>query len=427
MKSEGSDSLLKSFSAAAPFQVVVTTPYWALNGVNAFSADLVSGLLQQGITAHILLTDPDPFRKNPMPLPEDLPFQSLPVSPQDSRPKRLQALTRYLEERAPCIYLPNYDYAYSCVSPRLSRDVRIVGILHSDDPEHYEHARRLGRSWDGIVCVSGEIQKKLLAAEPRFRSKVKVIPYGVSVPDGFSARSPLKRPLKIIYAGRLNQYQKRIQDIYLIAREMEKRNIPCEWTLAGDGLERRSLERRFRGLALRGVKVFFPGTLPREELFRLFKTQDIFLLTAAFEGLPLAMLEAMAQGCVPLVSRIQSGVSEVIDEGENGFCVPVGNIPAFADRLEKLYGQPDLLCIMFAKARRTVESGYSRGRMAEDYKKYFTELQQAVDLEIVRSPKAKIAPPPVVPSDPARLFSFLKTGGLYVSHWMRKKLNLSIL
>src|SRR5215470_2264439 len=118
--------------------VVVGAPQWVLNGVNVFSVNLVRGLLSRGISAHILLTEENTdlvnVREARMKQAEDVPYCRLPVEKWHSWGAHWGAMIRYLEDCAPSIYIPNYDWRHSCVSPLLSENVGIIGIVHSDDP-----------------------------------------------------------------------------------------------------------------------------------------------------------------------------------------------------------------------------------------------------------------------------------------------------
>ena len=95
------------------FNVIVASPIWSLNGVNVFSANLVRGLQERGISARILLTQPNKHDSKPMKLPSDIPVDKLPVEDNDIYSVRWSAMIRYLEECAPCIYIPNYDFEHS--------------------------------------------------------------------------------------------------------------------------------------------------------------------------------------------------------------------------------------------------------------------------------------------------------------------------
>ena len=66
---------------------------------------------------------------------------------------------------------------------------------------------------------------------------------------------------------------------------------------------------------------------------------DICLLTLAFEGTSIFMLEGMAHGCVPVVTRV-SGTADVIAEGRDGFVRDVGDLPGLADAVGALASGP---------------------------------------------------------------------------------------
>src|SRR5262249_21337421 len=140
----------------------------------------------------------------------------------------------YLENLAPCIYIPNYDFIHSSVSPCLSEGVAIVGIVHSDDPQHYEHVSRLGRYWNAIVAVSPPIAAQTIALDPSFCSREAVVPYGIAVAD--SLRDVREDSvLRIVYAGRLVENQKRILDLPRIVRVLVDRGVPVQLSIAGSG------------------------------------------------------------------------------------------------------------------------------------------------------------------------------------------------
>ena len=64
---------------------------------------------------------------------------------------RWEALRDYLQALTPTVYFPNYDFENSSVAPALRNEVGMIGVVHSDDPHHYEHVQRLGRYWNAVV------------------------------------------------------------------------------------------------------------------------------------------------------------------------------------------------------------------------------------------------------------------------------------
>jgi glycosyltransferase involved in cell wall biosynthesis len=377
-------------------KVVVTTPSWSLNGPNVFAANLVSGLLTMGIASQIVLTRPDWSDAKPLPVPPNVPIVELPIPRFASLRVRWRTLIRYLEELAPCIYIPNYDFIHSSVSPRLSDRVPIVGIIHSDDPQHYEHVARLGRYWNAIVAVSPAIAAQAETLDASFASRTTVIPYGVEVADTLPERRQ-DSVLRIVYAGRLVQYQKRILDLPRIVRALVDRGVPVQLSIAGSGSDQRILMEACAAVNVQ-QQVSFLGTLSSSRMRELMTQNDAFILTSEFEGLPLSMLEAMGQGCIPVVSDIRSGIPDLIQNGVNGYRVPVGDIQKFADCFSSLHRDVGLRREMVTRAYKTiVTGGYSVRDMLKSYVTLFERVVEQSERGTYHRPLASILPSPSLP------------------------------
>jgi glycosyltransferase involved in cell wall biosynthesis len=309
-------------------KVIVTSPSWSLNGINTFSANLVRELCRRGVDATLLLTGVTYVERKPLTIPEDIPVEHLVIPRLATWHSRRLALLQLLEHRAPCVYFPNHDFPHSSVASALSPRVGVVGIVHSDDAQHYEHASRMGSSWNAAVAVSERISRSLLDQGTIDSSRLSVIPYGVDVPEDFPER-PATGKLRIIYAGRLDSAQKRSRDLIGIAGALNRRRAEFTLTVAGDGPERKTMEHLIASSGL-SDQVKLTGTITSDRMPGLYRDFDAFLLPSAYEGMPLALLEAMAQGCVPFASDIESGVPQLISRGENGFTAPVGDVEQFA-------------------------------------------------------------------------------------------------
>jgi len=242
------------------YRVILTTPYWHLNGVNTVSASLVRGLRAAGVEAGILLTDRSPRELSAVARPADVPMREL-ASGFGIR-GRIRALARDLAAHAPCIYLPGYDYACSGVSGILPPEVVAVGVVHSDDPLHYTHVERLGRFWNAIVCVSGAIEQQVAARFPALRDRLGTIHNGVDLPPDDRPRAPrAEGELEIVFASRIVQVQKRVFDLVPLLDELEKRAVRAHLTVLGDGADLASLRSRARHHEQAG-RVRFAGALP---------------------------------------------------------------------------------------------------------------------------------------------------------------------
>jgi glycosyltransferase involved in cell wall biosynthesis len=383
----------ESAPSSSRYRVVVGICSGTLSGVDVFSATLVRGLGARGVSAHVLRTRPE-VRWNPMPLPADVPRHELKGERREPWGSRWWTMIRYLESQAPCIYIPNYDYEYSCVCPKLSPGVCVVGIVHSDDPDHYEHVARLGSFWDAVVAVTPVVAARTVELDPSLADRLFTIPYGVALPEAIPPRPHAAlAPLRIVFAGRLEQAQKRILDLPRILERLEARGVPFEATIVGDGQSREELVRACERLIGRG-SVRLTGTLPNQEVLGVFDQSDVFLLASAFEGLPVSLLEAMSRGCVPVVADVRSGIPDLVEDGVNGFRVPVADIDAFADKLALLQGQPERRRNLSLQAFRDVrERGYGSELMVERYEALFERVLARSRRGEFRRPRGRILHP----------------------------------
>ncbi len=365
-------------SGHPPAKIIFTTPHYELSGVNTFHANLIRALRRQGWEAELLITQKDAPWRIAMPPDPHVPTSNLLQGDETDWPARWRRLTDYLEAHAPCLYVPGYDFYYSCVSSLLSDKVGILGVLHSDEEVHYDHAVRLGRYWNRIVCVSRHIAEQTAQRCPQVADRLVTVPYGVPACGRAVRDGRAEEPLRIVYAGRLIQYQKRILDLIDVTRGLNARGVRYVLTVVGDGPERAVLAKAWKS-DIAGGNVLMTGTLSNAQTQESFLQNDVVILTSAFEGLPLALLEAMGAGCVPVVSQTESGIPELIRSGETGFSVKQGNITGFVDALAALAGDRSLLQKMSRASFDAVSNGpYEIDTVAGIYGKMFDEMLQDI-------------------------------------------------
>lgn len=369
---------------------VFSVPTGRVSGVDVFTVNLVRSMNARGYRAEIIQTAPDADIADRIPTFAGVPVARLSTGKHAPWSERWNSMIGFLEERSPCIYVPNYDFRYSCVAPGLSEGVRVVGVCHSDDSQHYEHLAQLAPFWDAIVGVSRTISESLASLMPGTEGRQWTIPYGVPVEPG--VRRVHGGPLRVVYAGRIARFQKRSQDLPLIAAALRAKGIGAELTVVGAGQDDDgSLA------ATDGIR--FAGAVPNEEVMRMLGESDVFILPSAFEGFSLSVLEAMARGCVPIVTDIRSGMPELIVDGENGFVVPVGAVDAFADRIATLAGDSERLHRMQKAARATVCAKHD----IEHVTTTFLEMFGSVASDGSLRPSGRIVPPPILAGAPSSM------------------------
>ena len=228
----------------------------------------------------------------------------------------------------------------------------VIFILHGDNEYYYDLAVKHDAIVHAYVTYSRRMYETLVERLPHRADTIVYLPYGVEIPA--QMRRPSAGPLRAIFAGRFEQHQKGIFDLPEIDRALQARGVFVAWTMAGGGPDEAELKRRWAF----NRHVLWRGRLTAADVLRAYVDQDLFVLPTRFEGFPVALLEAMATGLVPIVSAIDSGVPEVVADGRTGLTPPVGDVAAFTDAIARLDGDRALLEAMGARSRADVAARF---------------------------------------------------------------------
>ena len=242
-----------------------------------------------------------------------------------------------------------------------------------------------------LFCVSDYGRSQVLRVAPELDpSRVEVLRLGVDCtqlqphPDRIAnADDGLEpAPVHLVCTGRLAAEKGHLLLLDAVA-QLAGLGFPVDLVLIGDGPERRTLEERSRGDGLAG-RVHFTGSLSHAETLARVAEADIFVLASFAEGLPVALMEAMALGVV-CVSTCVNGIPELITDGENGLLVCAGNAGELSTALARLAADAGLRRTLGMAGRRTVEARYDLGRnidrLAEAFRRRL--LGQAVQDRIL--------------------------------------------
>lgn len=121
-------------------------------------------------------------------------------------------------------------------------------------------------------------------------------------------------------------------------------------------------------------QLFLAGPCSDEELRTWFTTSAIFAMPSLYEGLGLSLQEAQFYGCACVGTRC-GGVTDLIQDGDNGLLVDAGQVEPLADALEKLMSDPALRERFSRRGPQSVlEKGMTAGKMVEAYERLYGEL-----------------------------------------------------
>jgi glycosyltransferase involved in cell wall biosynthesis len=354
----------------------ITTP--PTGGAHTFVVELTCALARRGERVS-LVTEPGPerslvrgMREGGVEIREDV-WRAV-----DLPEERAARLAAWVNGRGADAYVVSVSPDAGWLAlPLLGARTATVSVAHSDGPAFYEPLRHYQSFVDCAVGVSRETVRKIVSYCGVPWERARQIPYGVSsiTREELEARAAAtarsRAPLRAGYVGRLVNSQKRVLDLVPLAAEMSRRGLDFELHLVGDGPERAPLEEGFRAAGV-GGRVKFWGWMSSAEVKGRLRELDVLLLVSDVEGLPVAMLEAMGHGVVPVVTRLDSGNAELVREGVNGFLAGVGDFAAFAEHLLALGADRRRLAAMSRAAWETGQD-YTVGRMVERYLEVFAE------------------------------------------------------
>jgi glycosyltransferase involved in cell wall biosynthesis len=170
-------------------------------------------------------------------------------------------------------------------------------------------------------------------------------------------------PMNIIYVGSMSQLYK-APDILLKAFKIcVKEGKDLHLTMLGDGKYRPKLEKLAGKLGI-SERVSFLGMVPKEEVFKRLDESDLFVLPSKTEGLPRAMIEAMARG-LPCIGTTVGGIPELLPPED---LVPPGDVKALAAKIMEVINDSERMAKMsernLAKAKEYKEDILQREREA---------------------------------------------------------------
>lgn len=132
--------------------------------------------------------------------------------------------------------------------------------------------------------------------------------------------SPEEKQKEVLYVGRLEHNQKRVNRVIETWEFIEEHNPNWKLTIVGDGPERSNLEQISNNIGLK--RVSFVGFQNPNEYY---KRAAVLMLTSEYEGFPLVIAECMSFGVVPIVYGSYSAVYDIIENGKNGAIVEPKN------------------------------------------------------------------------------------------------------
>lgn len=257
----------------------------------------------------------------------------------------------------------------------LARVSCLVQVEHNSKerytPWKLHQTRKLSKSTASIVAVSEGVAQVL--SEQGLKAPIQAIPNGIDTTrfGGANLLSINERPQDLIMVGR---YAKSKDHVTLIEalHQLKQKEIKPSLTLVGSG--RKRYQKEIHGLVdryeLQEQVTFIEYSSEVDKLLRLHK---VFVMSSRFEGLNLAVLEAMASGCI-VVGSAAMGVKELIHDKKDGFLFPIGDATELASIIEIILSNPSNYQALAVAAREKVLKYYDKKQATQAYHELFKRL-----------------------------------------------------
>ncbi len=213
-----------------------------------------------------------------------------------------------------------------------------------------------------IICLSSSIENSV---KNSFGKDIKsiIIPSASANFDYDSQKSlkacqEIKQKFIVGHIGALDDSHKGQLDIIGLARQAKSRDLDIGFVMVGSGRDESMLKKESNSLD----NVYFTGQV--ENIGDYLDAFDVFIFPSRHEGLGSTLLDAMNFG-LPIIARDVGGISDIIDDGVNGYLVSEDNSDFFTPLIE-LYTSESIRN-RISEANRKQSDAFSIERMTESY------------------------------------------------------------
>lgn len=272
--------------------------------------------------------------------------------------------------------LHSHEFTMSVFGAAAARMVRIPHVIsmHGNQTMTATLRRRMALRWAfrqsaAVVAVSSDTRKHLETTLGIREGRILTVRNGIPLRPGRG--EPIRREfglgetdVMLLSVGNLSERKGHAVLVKALAH-LRNDGLESGWSLviAGRGSQREPLEALIAETGLEG-RVHLAGH--RDDIPDLQEAADLFVMPSLWEGLPLAVLEAMFAGN-PVVASLASGIPEAMDDGVEGRLVPPGDPAVLAEALAPLLRDGNLRRKMGEAARTRAHRDFTVERMASDY------------------------------------------------------------
>ena len=262
------------------------------------------------------------------------------------------------------------------IGAKAAREVGIKAIFARQGIQNLSNKKKYIRPFtqyiDGIITNTKSIKEKYESYGWFPKDFIHVIYNGVEIQTNTETldlheKYNLKKNSKIIFsAGRLD-HQKGYDLLIDVAKKAKVQHLNWEILIAGEGKLKSSLKSLATKFGVDQMVHFIGFT---NQVTSLLMSADVFVMPSRYEGMPNALLEAMAAGKANVATAV-NGAPELVDNGVTGFLVKTENSEEIFERLHQILSDDELSMSMGHASREKVKQHFTNEKMIESLENLF--------------------------------------------------------
>jgi glycosyltransferase involved in cell wall biosynthesis len=223
---------------------------------------------------------------------------------------------------------------------------------------------------DYIIC-QGENWKETFKSNFSHipNKKFIVIKNWIDIASYPTSRTNNTRKINVLFLAWVKK-EKGIFDLISVAERLYREFPNLIFNIAGSGSDIEQARSYVTQLGLNDFFVFHGWVLEANK-YKLLQESDIFVLPSYFEGMPNALIEAMACG-LPSIAYSVGGINDIITDAYNGFIVPVADLDRLTETLKTLIKSPELRKQIGLKARDEIIRNHNLETAVRQFERIFT-------------------------------------------------------
>jgi len=313
-------------------------------GVHTVIKNIIHHAKSKHIEYHILYLNNTAVTESVIP-PEKINHSFIRFSKHNNLYTTLTKINSYITKKN--AVLACHDWTELAMVAHLGLSYPVVFFMHGDYDYYYDTAVKNNCIISVFVAPTASIYNRLLTLLPNRKSDIIQAFY--PVPTHQTVLSEHKKLTCAYYVSNLSDENKNFKAIPIIDKILVEQGVYVNWNIAGGGIKLSEFIESWESYD--PSRIHFSGYLQQEELAQFIQSSSIFVLPSKVEGIPIALVESMKSGLIPIVNEWNDSVLEYITSGENGFLIKGNNLNEFAEKIILLNNDRNLIKSMSEKVK----------------------------------------------------------------------------